>query len=132
MPGIQKQINFWKDSAEEDWLTAQSLLKSRRYAACLFFCHLMLEKLLKGLVVARTGQAAPFLHDLEKLAALAGLGLSDDQSRSLRIISSFNVSGRYDDVKRTFFTSCNKEYAGLYVTISRKIYLWIKKEYPKG
>lgn len=46
---------------------------SKRYDACLFFCHLVLEKLLKGLVVKRTEKAAPCIHDLAELLKTTGI-----------------------------------------------------------
>lgn len=47
MNNINKQITYWKKSAERDWQTALDLFKTKHYDACLFFCHLALEKFLK-------------------------------------------------------------------------------------
>ncbi|MFC1613218.1 HEPN domain-containing protein [Patescibacteria group bacterium] len=71
MDNLKEQINYWKKSAERNWDTTLSLYKTKHYDSCLFFCHLTLEKLLKGLVVRQTNKTAPFIHDLEKLANTA-------------------------------------------------------------
>ena len=50
MVDIDKQISYWKESADEDWAVAQQLLGSGRTRHGLFFAHLTLEKMLKALV----------------------------------------------------------------------------------
>ncbi|MEA2065116.1 MAG: HEPN domain-containing protein [Patescibacteria group bacterium] len=49
MDRINKQIEYWKKSADRNWKTATGLFQLKRYDSCLFFCHLTLEKILKGL-----------------------------------------------------------------------------------
>ena len=45
---VQKQIEFWKVSAEEDFAAAESLLEKGHFRHCLFFAHLAVEKMLKS------------------------------------------------------------------------------------
>jgi len=131
MSTLEKQIDYWKKSAERNWKTAQSLLKLKHYDFCLFVCHLTLEKLLKGLIVKRTNKAAPYTHYLEELAKLAKLNLIKEQIDRLKIITNFNIAGRYDDVKFAFYKKCTKEYTKKYFDISKELYLWLKKQYQK-
>jgi len=128
---MDKQIDYWKKSADHDWKTALDLFKTKHYDACLFFCHLTLEKILKGLVVEHTNQPAPYIHDLANLAITANLTLSKEQIDNLRIITTFNISGRYDNEKFAFYKSCTKEYTERYLNISKKLYLWLKRQYQK-
>jgi len=51
---IKKQQIYWKQTAEYDWETVQVLWRARRYDACLFFCHLVIEKILKSVAVQKT------------------------------------------------------------------------------
>lgn len=122
---------YWKDSARRNWETALSLFKSRHYDACLFFCHLTLEKILKALVVKKTNKPAPYIHDLAKLSEIAQLGMSESQIQNLRIITGFNMSARYDDVKLAFHKKCTKSYTKKYLEITKDLYLWLKKQYQK-
>ena len=69
---ITLHIQYWKTSAGRDWKTACDLYKTKHYDACLFFCHLTIEKLLKSFVVETIKKAAPYTHDLILLARLAG------------------------------------------------------------
>lgn len=131
MKNTAKQIAYWKESAGRNWKTAQGLLKLKHYDACLFFCHLTLEKMLKGLVVKETNKSAPYIHDLENLALIAKLLLSKEQKENLKTITRFNIGVRYDDDKFAFYKLCTKEYAERYFNISKELYLWLKKKYQK-
>ncbi len=128
---FKEQINYWKLTSNKDWKTAIILFENRRYDSCLFFCHLALEKILKGLVVARTKKVAPYSHDLAKLAKMSKINVSKECIDNLRIINSFNISSRYDSVKLEFYRRCTKEYTSNYLNIAKKIYLWLKKQFPK-
>jgi len=128
---LKNQIDYWKNSAQRNWQTALSLFKIKHYDACLFFCHLTLEKALKGLVTLRTNRPSPYIHDLAKLSEIAELGLSKIQIQNLRIITGFNLSARYDDIKLSFHKVCTKNYTEKYLEITKKLYLWLKERFPK-
>lgn len=129
MQSITKQIEFWKQSARRDLQTALGLFKIKRYDACLFFCHLCLEKLLKGLTVKQAKKAAPFIHDLERLSIVSKLELTEQQFRDLRIITGFNVSARYDTIKDSFYKKCSRDYAKKYLDITKDLFLCLKEKY---
>lgn len=128
---IKKVVDYWKISSEHNYETAKFLYKGRRYSDCLFFCHLMIEKILKGLVVKQTKIHAPYIHELDTLAIKTGLNLSKEQMCQLEIVNTFNISARYDNIKKSFYQKCTKEYTEEYFNISKKLYLWLKKQYLK-
>lgn len=131
MKNIKKQIDYWKKSSARNWKSAQGLLKLKHYDASLFFCHLTLEKILKGLIVKQTNKPAPYIHDLENLALIAKLSISKEQRENLKTITRFSIGGRYDDVKFAFYKQCNKSYTERYFNISKELYLWLRKQYRK-
>ncbi|MEK7202988.1 MAG: HEPN domain-containing protein [Patescibacteria group bacterium] len=131
MNQFNEQINYWKKSAERNRETSLSLLKGKHYDACLFFCHLTIEKLLKGLAIKQTKKAAPFTHYLEELAKLTKLDLTKEQINNLKIITDFNIAGRYDDAKFAFYKKCTKKYTEKYFKICEELYLCLKKQYLK-
>lgn len=51
---IKELINYWIKNSKDKWSTAKILLESKKYSDSLFFCHLALECLLKGLVCSKT------------------------------------------------------------------------------
>lgn len=125
------QIEYWGNSAQRSWRTALSLFELKHYDSCLFFCHLTLEKILKALVVQKTNKPAPYIHDLAKLAAMVQLDVSEKQVQKLRIITGFNISARYDDVKLAFYKRCTKSYTTKYLEVTKELYLWLKKQSRK-
>ncbi len=127
---LGSQINYWYTAAERSWKTAQYLLTGKRYDACLFFCHLALEKVIKGLVILETKELAPYIHDLPKLANLAKVSCSPEQVAELRVITTFNIAGRYDTEKMMFYKHCTKEYTQLHFKEAKRFFLWLKKKYP--
>lgn len=125
---FKKVIKYWLATAEHNYETAKFLLKGRRYPECLFFCHLMIEKVLKALIVHRTKTHAPYTHKLVDLAKLAKIDLSPKQINDLTIITGFNIAARYNEIKFGFYKKCTKVYTEKYFSISKKLYLWLKKQ----
>ena len=126
---FNSHIRYWKTSAQRDWHTANDLFTTKHFSPCLFFCHLALEKTLKGLVVQNTKTAAPYTHDLGLLAKLAGLALSESQENFLRTINTFNLSARYDDVKLQFHKKATPLFTEKYLRETEKLFLWLQKKY---
>jgi len=124
---FKKVVDFWNESAQNNFETAEFLFNGKKYADCLFFCHLAIEKALKGLVVKETKTHAPYSHNLVDLARLANLQLDEQKIDYLIEITGFNIAGRYDDYKLGFYKKCDKSYTEKYFKISKEIYLWLKK-----
>lgn len=124
---IQKPQNYWVKNSEEKWKTTSSLMRSKRYSDCLFFCHLTLESDLKAKVVSKTKDFPPLTHNLLNLASLAGLEPTSNQSVYLREITTFNIKARYDDYKLTFYRKATKIYTEKYFKITKELRLWIKE-----
>lgn len=93
---IQKLIDYWISGAEQDWLACQHLYEHQDYLQCLFWGHLVLEKVLKALAVDTTKTQVPYTHDLVLLARKANLQLTQEQRDHLNEINTFNQFGRYD------------------------------------
>ncbi|GEM_PF-160845 len=131
MNNLQIHIQHWRKSAERDLGTATDLYHTKHYDACLFFCHLTLEKFLKSIVVQRTDDFAPPIHDLAKLASTAHITLTSDQVQLLRTITTFNIAGRYDDAKLAFYKQCTPPFTKKYLAITKGLYLWLEQEFQK-
>jgi HEPN domain-containing protein len=92
-----KHIAYWKGGAEEDIAAAGSLIEKEHPRHALFFAHLAVEKMLKAHVTKATGDVPPKIHDLLRLAEIAGLSLSDERSRSLAELQDYCLEGRYPE-----------------------------------
>lgn len=107
-------VDYWVESSKEKLKTMKSLYKDQRYVDCLFFGHLVLEKILKALVVKETKNAAPYIHSLLKLAKIAKIELTKDDTEVLRIIDTFNIEARYSDESLSFYKLTTKSYTDRY------------------
>ena len=94
---VQKQIEYWREGAEEELEVAGDLLEKKRYRHALLFCHLALEKMIKAHVARATLDFPPKIHNLIKLAQIARLDLPPDKMDYLRTINPFQLIGRYPD-----------------------------------
>lgn len=103
-------VSYWLESSKEKRKTMESLYVTKRYADCLFFGHLILEKVLKALVVLKTKEHAPYIHNLIRLAELAGMDLTKDVTKLLVQVNDFNLGTRYPDARLEFYRVCNKNY----------------------
>ena len=122
-------MNFWIDSAEEDYNVMKYLYKGKKNSYCLFFGHLIIEKLLKALYAKKNKNApyAPKSHDLLHLAEKIGLKLNEKQEDLLDTITKFNINARYDDYKKEFYSKCTDEYTKEQVKNIKEVRTWLKK-----
>lgn len=127
----EKIITHWKKLAEKNWEASKSLFRLGHYDMCLFCCHLALEKYLKALVTEKTRNNPPFIHDLNRLAAVAKLPLAEEHKYYLNEITKFNIQARYDDVKLAFYKKATKGFTRRYLGITEKLIVWIKKEFHR-
>lgn len=119
-------VKTLKEQANSDFETAEDLFKHKRYTYALFFGHLSLEKLLKSLVVYRTNDVYPPIHNLNKLAVLAGIPLTEHQKKDLDEITSFNIEARYDDEKMTFHRKATEKFTRQWMAKIKEYKIWLE------
>lgn len=125
---VKKVITYWQKTAKRDYDTMKSLFNSKRYPESLFFGHIVLEKILKGLVVQKTKKGSPYSHDLVLLQGIAGLKLEKEEVEFLKEVNHFNIRARYPNYKFKFYKLCTKEFTneklnrivGLYKKLCQK------------
>ena len=122
---VQKQIDYWVTSSDEDFAAAKSLLEKGHLRHCLFFAHLAVEKMLKAYVTRQTEDVPPRIHDLLRLAEIAGLKLDPEQARFLREFDVYQLEGRYPDAEQIWV-----DLAAAREEISRTVEIlkWLKKQ----
>ena len=74
------------------------MIRRKRTRQGLFFAHLALEKALKAHVCRHTQNLAPRMHNLVRLAELAGFRLDEKQLDVLAEMNAFNIEGRYPEL----------------------------------
>ena len=124
-------VKYWLGASDSDFDLAHNLFDNGRFSYCLFFIHLSVEKLLKGLVVFNTSNPAPYEHNLVRLAEATGISYSEEQLDLLTDVTTFNIKGRYDDYKNQFYKTATREYTEKYLTQAEQLISWLKKHFQK-
>ena len=119
---VKKIVKYWQKTAEHDFETMLYLFKGKKYPESLFFGHIVLEKILKGLVVQKTKEQSPYIHDLIKLVELSECDLSKDEMDLLDVVNKFNIRARYPEYKLQFYKQCDREYTKKYFDEIIKLY----------
>jgi len=97
----EKQLAYWKAGAFEDLETAKILIEKDRLLQGLFFCHLVIEKIIKAHVMKQTNDSAPRSHNLIYLSERANLLFEEDDEILLGILMKYQLQGRYPDYNPT-------------------------------
>ncbi len=111
----------WTEGSQDAFETAEQLFKSKKYQHALFFCHLATEKALKARFIATQNKLPPYTHDLPLLAERQGLKLTDNQSKTLDQINTFNIAGRYHEEKLALYEKATAEYAQRWIENTKEI-----------
>lgn len=121
-------MNYWIESADEDYNVMLDLKEKNRNTYCLFFGQMVIEKLLKALY-AKNNKGAPYApktHDLLYLSEKLNLELTEEQEVTLNEITTFNLSTRYDDYKRAFYNKCTDEYTEEQINKIKEVKAWLE------
>jgi len=127
---VGEVVHYWYIEAGEALQVADHLAEKRDYSYALFFGHLAVEKMLKALYAYRNQQHAPPIHNLLRLARLAGLEPDETRTEALIIITAFNIEARYPDVKRTFRQRCTPEFAAREMARIKEVFGWLGSLLP--
>ena len=118
-------INFWVETAENDYKTMLNLFESKDYHWSLFMGHLVIEKLLKALYVKNKNGNIPRTHDLLRLAEKAVIDTTEDQKDDLDFITTFNIRARYPDYKQSFYKKCDYDFTANNIEKVKGLRMWL-------
>jgi HEPN domain-containing protein len=130
--GINKSLDvenlktFWVTEAEEALRVGAHLVEKEDFSYALFFGHLALEKLLKGICVNNLRDHAPPIHNLARLAGIAGLDVEEKTLNALITITGFNIESRYPDFKRSFREKCTRDFTMEQFREIERIFKWLR------
>jgi HEPN domain-containing protein len=122
MIDIDRQIAYWQEGAQEDWVVAQELVNGNRTRHGLFFAHLALEKVLKAHVCGQTRDLAPRIHNLVRLAELADISLRPEQIDVLAEMNAFNLESRYPEL---LMPPPTLKEAKAYMSRAKEVFQWL-------
>jgi len=87
----------WTERAQYDLETARAMLQTGRYLYVVFCCQQAIEKALKGLIVLRTDESPPRIHNLPQLAREAGIQADPGRAELFRVLTNAYILSRYPE-----------------------------------
>ena len=121
-------IKYWIDIAEKDQNILWKLYESKDFVYCLFFAHLVIEKLSKAIWVKNSIEnIPPRSHNNYYILDQVKLDLTIDQIDFLLVLNEFNIEGRYPDYKQKIFQIASKEYADDILIKIKEMREWLLK-----
>jgi HEPN domain-containing protein len=107
----EQHILHWVNSAQYDWTGAEHAFGSKDYMHCLFWAHLVLEKLAKAhWVRTHEDYIPPKVHNVVWLLEQSDIDLGEEMTDFLEGFNRFQLSGRYPDYKNDIYKVCTKEF----------------------
>jgi len=125
MINIEKQVEYWFRCANDDFESAKLLISNNRFLHGLFFCHLVIEKAIKAIVVKQTEEIAPRSHNLLYLAGMAKLSFAEEDEIFLGILMKYQLQGRHPDYQPNI---PNSEKVNAYLTKTENLLLWLQQK----
>lgn len=124
-------ILHWKETAEQDWLAVQDLLQTGRYLQCLFFAHLVIEKLSKAhWVKDNVDDIPPRTHNIVRLWQSTSLQPTAPQLQLALDLNQFQMEGRYPDYSGTFHLRATKGYTQALLQDVAYLRTWLLSTLP--
>jgi len=101
----------WAERAQYDLATADAMFQAGRYLYVLFCCQQAAEKALKAVIAKKTGELPPRVHNLLRLAEVAGIESSQEQIHFLSKLSGYYIQSRYPEEIRAAGATITQELA---------------------
>ena len=106
----QQYVDYWVETSENDWITVEALFAAKRYSHCLFWAHLVLEKLAKAHWVKNHEEnVPPKVHNIVWLLEESEIEISSEYMMFLEVFNRFQLSTRYPDYLRKIDEFCTEE-----------------------
>ena len=127
---IKKKVDYWFEMVFYDLETSKAMLESKRYLYVGFFCHLIIEKALKGHYWSKISEEPPFTHNLVILSDRSGLSksLKIEQKILLSELMPLNIAGRYSHEKEEIAKILTREHCNLLINRTEEFAGWIMKQ----
>ena len=115
----------WTDQARYDLDTARAMFDSGRYLYVLFCCQQAVEKALKAIIAERTQELPPRIHQLMRLAEVAGLEVIGERAEFLRELSAYYIQTRYPEEIKDLASQAKKESAQRVLYRTEEVLQWL-------
>lgn len=125
---MDEDVDYWLRLARLDLESARKSLQGNSFLHFLFGCQQALEKLLKALVVEATEKAPPRLHNLVRLATLAGLTLESQHEILISKLSLEYIELRYPEEMATIDEMNRRDVAEEHLQQTEELFRWLEAQ----
>jgi len=115
----------WMEQARYDLDTARAMFDSGRYLYVLFCCQQAVEKAFKAIIVRRTDDFPPRLHNLLRLAEIAGIKMEPDRGDFLGELSGYYIQTRYPEEIESLAQTLDREIAQDALDKTEEVIEWL-------
>lgn len=125
----KQKIAYWLDIAQYDLVSAEVMLKGKRFLHVGFMCHQVAEKCLKAYFWHTQTQEPPHSHHLIDLSRKSGFDVPSKgkYSRLFEMLMPMNIEARYPEDKATLLKKLNTAKSRKLFEETKELYAWIKK-----
>lgn len=125
---FENTYNEWFLQSDYDLGTAEDMFRSGRYIYCIFMCHLSLEKVLKGLLIKKTGEFPIKTHSLVYFSEKIGISANEKQYKFLYTLDKISVPTRYPESLSKLIAVFTKEKTEDILNTTKEVQQWIKQQ----
>lgn len=121
-------IEYWKELALYDIVTAEAMLKTKRYLYVGFMCHQAIEKILKAYFLAHCPEEQlPYIHALDRLADKSGIleEMSPDQEKLIARLGPLNIESRYPSSREKLLKGFTEAACTSILSETKELLEWI-------
>lgn len=118
----------WFYQAEYDLKTAEAMFTSKRYLYCVFFCHLAIEKGLKGRLVKKKNIFPPKTHNLIYLIEKMQMELSETDLTFVYRLNDASIPARYPEDLKKIIKAYNAKNTSDILKQTKVLLKWIKEK----
>jgi len=116
--------------ARYDLDTARIMFDTGRYLYVLFCCQQALEKGLKGMILYRSKGFPPRIHNLPRLAEVAGIDLDKERQQTYAELSALYIQTRYPEEIESLGKRVSREAAWKWFQTTEREIAWLLSMIP--
>ena len=107
----EQHIDFWMNTAEEDWTTVGVLYAMDRYLHSLFWAHLTLEKLTKAIWIKHNAsEIPPNVDNIVCFLEEANVDLGNDKMAFIAEFNRFQICTTNPDNTNKLYQACTRSF----------------------
>jgi HEPN domain-containing protein len=122
---MSDEASTWLQYARENLQVAQMTLEAGLLNPCLQNAQQAVEKALKALIVERTGELPPRIHNLPRLAEAVELGVDEKRMDFLAALTVFYIQTRYPEGMELLATATTRRKAEATLRKTEKTVQWL-------